>query len=384
MLVRRYVFPVLWLVVFAVIAAALFKLAFIDGLKADAAGGGEQASAQLSTPLVPAALGTVTNLVQVQGSVVSDPAVTVKSTSDGTVDFIYVQAGDEVIAGAPLFQVKTLVEPEVPAAGEDPSDAGSSADESPGRSADSPPAPVYSYADVLATADGTVAQLSVLPKQQLSVGADVATVDPGTFSVSGTLTSDQQFRILGRANTAMVTVNGGPAPFPCSDVTMGRTPAAEPGISTQAQQAGPGQPAEPEAPAAGSVSCSIPADVPVFSGLGAAIDITAGQAEGVITVPTTAVQGAVQTGLVWVMPGGAPAPEAEGAVDGGAVADPGAEGAAMGGAEAVEREVTLGLNDGQLVEITSGLVEGEMVLQFVPGAPAEGDPMNGMPGVMGG
>ena len=369
MVVRRYVFPVLWLGIFAVIAAALFKLAFVDGMTADAAGGGEQASAQMSTPLVPAVLGTVTNLVQVQGSVVADPAVAVKSTSEGTVDFIYVQAGDQVIAGAPLFQVKTPVEPELPAATEVPSGAGDSTGESPGQAAVSPPAPVYAYADVLATADGTVAELSVLPRQQLSVGADVASLDPGTFSVSGTLTSDQQFRILGRANTALVTVNGGPAPFPCSDVTMGKTPAAETGIGTQAQQAGPGQPA-PVAPAAGSVSCSIPADVPVFSGLGAAIDITAGQAEGVVTLPTTAVQGTVQTGIVWVMPGGAAAPEGTGV-----------EGA---GAEAVEREVSLGLNDGQLVEITSGLVEGEMVLQFVPGAPAAEEQMNGMPGVMGG
>ena len=394
MVVRRYVFPVLWLVVFAVIAAALFKLAFINGMESDAAGGGEQASAQLSTPLVPAVLGTVTNLVQVQGSVVGDPAVTVKSTGEGTVDFIYVQAGDRVIAGAPLFQVKTLVEPEVPAVLEEPAGSDDSAGESPGRAV-SPPAPVYSYADVLATADGTAAELSVLPKQQVSVGAEVASLDPGTFSVSGTLTSDQQFRILGRANTAMVTVNGGPAPFPCSDVTMGRTPAAETGISTQAQQAGPGQPA-PEAPAAGSVSCSIPADVPVFSGLGAAIDITAGQADGVITLPTTAVQGTVQTGIVWVMPGGAAAPEGTDA-EGAAAAGPGLEGAGpegagpegagsegTGGAEAVEREVSLGLNDGQLVEIISGLAEGEMVLQFVPGAPAAEDQMNGMPGVMGG
>ena len=354
MAVRRYVFPILWLAVFAVIAAGLFKLAFIDGMQAEAAAGGEQASAQMSTPIVPAALGTVTNLVQVQGSVVSDPAVEVKSTSDGTVDFIYVNAGDEVIAGAPLFQVKSLIEPEAPPAPGDPEEV------------PEPAAPAYAYTDVVATEDGIVAQLSVLPKQQVAVGADVATLDPGTFSVSGTLTSDQQFRILDRANTAMVTVNGGPAPFPCSNVSMGKTPAAETAVSTQAQMAGPGQ-AAPEAPAAGSVSCTVPEDVPVFAGLGAAIDITAGQAEGVITVPTTAVQGSVQTGVVWVMPAGAPGTDA--AAPEGAAGVPGI--AAAG--EAVEREVTLGLNDGQIVEITSGLAEGEMIMLFVPGAPAAAD-----------
>jgi hypothetical protein len=35
-----------------------------------------------------------------------------------------------------------------------------------------------------------------------------------------------------------------------------------------------------------------------------------------------------------------------------------------------ERPVTLGLNDGVNVQVTSGLEEGEMILQFVPGAAA--------------
>ncbi|MDN3904062.1 secretion protein HlyD [Arthrobacter sp. YD2] len=344
--VRRYVFPILWLVVFAVIAAALFKLAFIDGMRADAAAVGEQPSAQLTTPLVPAALGTVTNLVAVQGSVISDPLVSVRSTAEGTVEFIYVEAGQNVLKGEPLFQVKTLLELPEPV-GDEPGPA-------------APPA--YAYNDVVATAAGTVAELMVLPKQQLTVGAEAASLDPGTYSVTGTLTSDQQFRILDRTNTARVSINGGPAPFPCSNVSMGGTPATDTGVNAQAQRvpAGPGQ-EQPEA--AGSVRCTVPADVPVFAGLGATIEITAGHAENVVTVPTTAVRGSVQTGIVWVAPGEA-GPDSAG--------------------DAVEREVGLGLNDGSTVEIVSGLAEGEMVLQFVPGAAADIDPMTGMPGVMGG
>ena len=368
MLVRRYVFPTLWLVIFAVLAAALFKLAFLDGMQADAAAGFEQPTTRISTPLVPAAVGTVTNLVSVPGSVVSDPAVPVKSTSDGTVDFIYVEAGETVAKGTPLFQVKTLVEAEPETAVAVPSDERAGDDE--------PAAPAYTYTDVVATSGGTVAELSVLVKQQLSVGTEVASIDPGTFSVSGTLTSDQQFRIFSRANTAMVTVNGGPAPFPCSNVTMGKTPAAQTGISAQAM--GPAGPPAADAPAAGSVSCAVPKETAVFSGLGATIDISAGQAENVITVPTTAVRGSVQTGIVWVMPDG------EGSPDAAAEGDPAGE--LQSAAGAVEREVALGLNDGQTVEITSGLAEGEMVLQFVPGAPAPADDglMYGMPGMVGG
>lgn len=363
--VRRLVFPVLWLVIFAVIAAALFKLAFVDGMNADAASGSEMPSAQINTPLVPASLGTVDNLIQVQGSVVSDPAVTVRSTDEGIVDFLYVEAGDEVVKGDPLIQLKILVEPEAsveaPVVASEKPEEPEDTDERPAP----PQEPVYTYADVVATADGTVGEISVLLKQQLSVGTEVAPLDPGTFSVSGTLTAEQQFRILGRTSTATVTVNGGPAPFTCSDVSMGKAPAAETGVVDPGQQ--PAGTAGAPAPAAGSVSCAVPGDIAVFAGLGASIDITAGRAENVVTIPTTAVRGTVQTGIVWVLPG-------SGTADGGA-ADIG---------EAREQEVSLGLSDGQMVEVTSGLAEGDMILQFVPGAPAEEQVPGMMSGSMGG
>ena len=43
------------------------------------------------------------------------------------------------------------------------------------------------------------------------------------------------------------------------------------------------------------------------------------------------------------------------------------------------REVTLGLSDGVMIEVTSGLDEGDLILQFVPGAPS-----NLEDGMMGG
>ena len=107
---RRYVFPVVWLAIFAVIAAALFKLAFVDGMRAEAVT--EQPTAQLVTPSVPATLGTVTNVVQIEGAVASDAAVAVRSTAEGTVNFLFVDAGANVSKGDPLFQVQKLVEPD--------------------------------------------------------------------------------------------------------------------------------------------------------------------------------------------------------------------------------------------------------------------------------
>jgi multidrug efflux pump subunit AcrA (membrane-fusion protein) len=334
--VRRYVLPVVWLAIFAVIAAALFKLAFVDGMRAEAVD--QQPSARLVTPSVAAAVGTVSNVVQLEGSVASDPAVTVRSTAEGTVNHLFVEAGANVAKGDALFQVQKLVEPDgvqQVSLEPDPED-----EPAP------PVAPAYTYVNVVATAAGKLTDLSVLVDQQVSVGAEAAVISPGTFSVTGTLTADQQFRLLDRPSSATVTVMGGPAPFECKAVTVGESPAAGAPGPVQEQPADPFGPAAPAAPAAtGTVNCAVPADVRVFPGLGATIDITAGTAENVIVVPTTAVRGSVDTGLVWVVEddGGAP----------------------------VERPVALGLTDGMQVEIVEGLEEGDLVLQFIPGAPGE-------------
>ena len=84
------------------------------------------------------------------------------------------------------------------------------------------------------------------------------------------------------------------------------------------------------------------------------VDVAAGVATDVLTVPLTAVEGAAGKGVVTVV---------------------GADGTEE------EREITLGINDGTTVEVTGGLVEGDMVLEFVPGAvaPQEGcvDPTTG-------
>jgi multidrug efflux pump subunit AcrA (membrane-fusion protein) len=77
----------------------------------------------------------------------------------------------------------------------------------------------------------------------------------------------------------------------------------------------------------------------VFAGMAASVAVQAGTATDVLTLPITAVQGSVRAGNVWVL---------------------GEDGAP------VETPVTLGLTDGQLIEVTGGVTEGQSVLQFVP------------------
>lgn len=98
-----------------------------------------------------------------------------------------------------------------------------------------------------------------------------------------------------------------------------------------------------------SVRCAIPGDQVVFAGLQATLDITVGTVQDVLVVPTTAVRGGAGTGVVWVDAGD--------------------------GSDAEEREVTLGVGDGTIVEVTGGLEEGEQIRQFVPGLAATTEPV---------
>jgi multidrug efflux pump subunit AcrA (membrane-fusion protein) len=97
-----------------------------------------------------------------------------------------------------------------------------------------------------------------------------------------------------------------------------------------------------------SVRCAVPADQVVFAGLPATLDVTVGTVSGALVVPTTAVRGGAGSGVVWLDAGDGAGPQ--------------------------ERPVTLGLNDGTLVEVLDGLAEGDRVRQFVPGFAAPTQP----------
>ena len=329
---RRVVLPVLWLVVFAIIASALVKLAFFDGLKDQGEpivpGAGAQAS------VIGTARGTVTNTVELTGSVQSDPAVPVRITAVGKVVYFFVQQGSEVAAGDSLFQVRAELPP-VPA--ETLPDSG---DEGAAPAAPAaPPTPIYTYTDVFAPAAGTLDTLTVLLNQEVSIGETAGTIAPDSFSITGSLSVEQQFRLVGKPTSATGTVTNGPAPFACENVELSNKK------STPDNNQDPGMGGSPGGGGSGQVSCAVPAEVTVFPGLGATIALTAGESQNVLTLPVTAVKGSVQNGLVW-----RPAEDGSG--------------------EPQEHKVVLGLNDGEKVEIVEGLAEGDQVLEFVPGADA--------------
>ena len=325
---RRIVFPVLRLIIWAVIAVALVKIAFA-GTDVTAQEDPLQPTAQMVEPTVAVSTGTITNTVTVQGSVVADPAVPAKATMAGTVTKVIAANGTAVAAGAPLLEItqETPVEPTV------------TTDPETGEQTVRQNRPTIKRETVKAPIAGTLTT-TTLKDQVVVVGDTVGSVAPGTLSVTGTLTPDQQYRLLTPPTEAEVTLRGGPAPFTCTGLRIGPPPTGSGGADGGTDSPGTIDPTTGlPVTTSGSVSCAVPPGVTAFAGLGADLAITNGSAEGALVVPVTAVQGSVQTGRVWVvLPDGTHE----------------------------ERTVGLGLNDGQQVQITEGLAEGDQVLEFIP------------------
>lgn len=178
-----------------------------------------------------------------------------------------------------------------------------------------------SLVDLPAPEAGTLGELALVAGQSITLGAEVAKLSPARYHVLGSVEPAQLYRLVGAPAEGIATIAGGPAPFACT------------GLGTQVAEDG-----------TTSVRCSIPGDQLVFPGLPVDLAITVGAAENVLVIPVTAVMGGSGSGRVWVDPGD--------------------------GSDPVEQSVTLGMNDGMLVEVTGGLDEGSLVRQFVPGAAA--------------
>ncbi|MCI9857011.1 hypothetical protein [Microbacterium proteolyticum] len=326
---RTWVFPILRILLVALVAAALVKLAFFPDRPVDASPA--VPTGAIVEPRTVASLGTITNDVVLKATVSADAAVAMKSTAAGTVNKIFVAQGATVAQGDVVFDVKVPIE-------RDPADS---------VDAEGKPKPaIFRYVEVTAPAAGTLSSLSVIANQDVTIGATTGTVAPPTFSVTGTLEPSQQYRLLDRPTEATVTITGGPAAFTCGNLRIttplaGSTGGDTAGTGAVDGSAGGGGTATGATGAGTTATCSVPGDVTVFAGLAAEMTIAGGRAENVLIVPTTAVRGAAQSGTVWVT-------------------------AADGSTE--ERAVALGLTDGTQVQVTEGLAEGDEILEFAPGA----------------
>jgi multidrug efflux pump subunit AcrA (membrane-fusion protein) len=313
---RKWIFPILRLLVFAAIAAALVKLAFFadpgDSSRPDVP------TADIIEPEVQVATGTIRNDIVLDATVNADAALPIRADLTGEIRRVSVTKGQHVDAGTEIMQILGQY-----------------------------PNGMNHWSVIVAGHAGVLSSFDALVGQMVGVGDVVGQVAPPSFNVTATLSPEQQYRLLNQPTEAEVAITGGPAPFTCTGLVI-TTPLPGTGGGGGGAAGGTGT----DATGSGTtVSCSVPDGVTVFAGLAAKLTIAGGLAEDVLVVPMTAVEGASQTGVVYVI------------------------GAA--GAEPEQREVGLGINDGVNVEITDGLEAGETILQFVPGAPSDPGGMSG-------
>ncbi|QHC56430.1 efflux RND transporter periplasmic adaptor subunit [Rathayibacter tanaceti] len=321
------------MVIIGAASVALLKIAFFPDRAAE--GDPTQPTGEITEPLVTVGWGTVTNDLTLQGTVAADPAVPLKATAAGTVDDVYVQQGAAVASGDLIYDIRV----------ETPQDPVQTTGADGAVSVSQPP-PAVRFERVYAATGGTLSALGVIHDQAVTVGEVTGQVAPPSYAVTGSIDAQQLYRIQNRPTEAQVAITGGPAGFTCTDLTI-TTPLAGAGQSAAAPsdpEAAPG--AGPSSGSGTSFTCQVPAEITVFPGLAASVTLAGGRADGVLVVPTTAVEGTAQSGVVFRR-------------------------TADGGTEEVP--VTLGLTDGTSVEITGGIDEGTELLQFVPGAGAEED-----------
>ena len=315
---RKWVFPIIRILIFCAISVALVKIAFFGGVAQPQSA--SHPTGAITEPQVQVEYGNVNNTVHVDGAVAADAAVPVKATAAGNVVKLLIGAGAQVSSGTPILTIKS---------------------DTPGaQHADGSVGPdIIRTITVTATAAGTLSSLPVIAGQSVSVGDAVAQIAPPSFSVSGTLTPAELYRLLNQPTEATVTITGGPAPFKCTGLTIAATLAG-----ASSDSASGGGASAVSSTNGTSVSCAVPSTVRVFNGLQAKLAIPGGSVKHVLVAPVTAVEGIADVGDVYLV-------------------------SASG--KAVKTTVKLGLNDGSQVQILSGLKEGDTIREFVPGAKVE-------------
>lgn len=320
------VMSVLRLVVLTVIAIALVKFAFFPS-KDEAQSSAIDPSFDIPQMTIKATPTTISNTLELDGNIQADPAVDLNSTAEGTVTTIFVKDGQDVDEGQDILEVRKE------AIGED-----TETTDDEGNVTVVPGETYYQYYRVKATKPGTI-KLNALLGQSFAIGDPIGTISPGTFSAIAALSPEQLYRMVNMPEQATITIKDGPAPFACSNVEI---LGASPATSNDSE----------ETPAL-SVTCDIPADQLVFSGLSVTLTLDAGKADQVLALPVSAVEGRSGQGFVYL-----PTENPD---------------------EPTKKEVTLGITDGKVIEIKEGLSESDEVLEFTPMAKDEStcDPMTG-------
>ena len=276
---RRIIFPTIRLILWAVIAAALVKIAFA-GADVSTVDTSLQPTGAIVEPTVEVATATVTNAVTVQASVTADPAVVVRATLAGTVSKLLAADGAAVAAGTPILEIRQ----------ETPQDPIVTTDPETGEQTTTERKPKVTLDDGHRT------------RRRHAVAADPE--GPGGLRRRRGRQGRPRHALGHRHPHARPAVPPGRRTDAGQRHAHGRSGTVR--LHRAAGRRGADHAAPRGRPTAhrarrGTVTCAIPAGITAFPGLGATVEITNGTAADAVVVPITAVQGTVQTGNVWVV-----------------------------------------------------------------------------------
>ncbi|WP_017542411.1 HlyD family efflux transporter periplasmic adaptor subunit [Nocardiopsis prasina] len=265
-------------------------------------------------------LGTVSSLLVLDATVRPEPGKALKAPRGGTVTHLWLNDGDEVEQGAPILNVRV------------PSETAAVSDEEGGDAA-----PAFTEVSLYAPAGGTIKGMGeVQVGDVLEPGAAVATVAPDRFRAVATVPANDLYRLYDDPDDIMLKIDKGPPAAECAFLSLGSAEGGAPAEQGSEDEFS----GETEGGGGGAeLSCRVPSDLQVFDGVRGQLSVSTGEAEDVVVVPVTAVRGTSEEGEVIV------------------VAEDGTE---------EPREVSLGLSDGQLVEVTEGLEVGDTIMDPVP------------------
>ena len=286
--------------------------------------------ASAGTRTVEATVGSVKRVLRLDGLVVREPDQNIRAPAVGTVTSIGVESGDTVTAGTTLASI-TLplpepvvtpsptpsISPSAPPTATPPASPTVSA--SPSFSPAPPPVAVVQA--VSAPVDGQVTLMKVVLSQKVRVGMVMFVIAPSRFDVIAPVAPSLLYQFFTPPSEIRASIPRGPAPFDCTFVSMGDNLESEDAQSLLHQDS--------------DLRCSVPVSTSVFPGIRAVLDATTAEADNVLVLPRRVISEVHDgQGMVWVVEKGhAP----------------------------VRRTVGVGITDGHVMEITSGLQAGERV-----------------------
>lgn len=359
--VRRYVFPVIWMAVLALIAISLAKLAFFPSGASAGQGQEDPAGPTANVDMyatLPVEKGDIDSTLTLPATVRPDASAPLLADHEGEINKIWVKSGDIVAEGDRILQVRMpeatgetdttsastggdeSTSGDEPTGGDGASSAGQSRPRTP------PSAETYRYFTLTAGRSGTIRDLSLVEGQSIAPGDTVAQLSPGTYAIVADITPEQQLQMLDgkiRASAALPTSKN---PVACKSPRIEEQSAEDaPSADQQSSETDvdpmTGMPVDSGESSAAQLRCPVPEGSTIVPGLSVDVTVDLGTAEDVLTVPLTAVEGDGENGAVYAMD------EKTG--------------------EPTKIDVTVGLRGADSVEITDGLEDGQEILQFVPG-----------------